>query len=72
MKVKLVNPEHALGLIDPQNLRAPFIDPETKRVVMTADVPESSFWVRRVISGELVRVGDPPVVLAPITPLSTR
>lgn len=75
MKVKLVNPEHAAGLIDPVTRRSPFIDTETKRVQETADVPENTFWTRRILHGELVRVADAPSQPTgdePIKPLTTR
>lgn len=73
MKVKLLIPEHAPGLLDPHTKRSPFLDPETNQVVEVADVPENSFWLRRIASGELVRVaGSPPTGDEPIRPLTTR
>ena len=81
MKVKIVNPENAIGLVDPTTRRTPFIDPETKATIAIADVPESSFWIRRVMSGEVVLVADdlvrvadaaPPTGREPVTPLTTR
>lgn len=72
MKVRLVNPETAAGLIDPVTKRTPFIDPETKRVLAEADVPETSFWARRVLAGEIARVDTQPSGREPIAPLTTR
>lgn len=71
MRVKLVNPDNAAGLTDPVTKRSPFIDPETKSVIESADVPETSFWIRRLRAGEVVRI-DPPSGLEPVTPLTTR
>jgi hypothetical protein len=78
MKVKLVNPEHAAGFIDPQTGRSPFLDPKDGAVLATAEVPENTFWTRRILHGELVRVVDAPSVPSqptgdePIKPLTTR
>jgi hypothetical protein len=74
MKVKLVNPANAAGLIDPVTKRSPFIDPENGKVLDTADVPENTFWVRRVLHGEITRVAETvqPVGNEPIKPLTTR
>lgn len=74
MRVKPVNPETASGLIDPQTKRSPFIDPETKKVLESAEVPENTFWVRRILHGEIVRCdeGAMPVGNEPIKPLTTR
>lgn len=74
MRVKPANPDHAVGLIDPHTKRTPFIDPETKQVI-AADVPETSFWIRRLRDGELVRVQEEtttPTGNEPIKPLTTR
>jgi hypothetical protein len=74
MRVKPVYPEHAAGLIDPQTKRTPFIDAETGKVI-AADVPETSFWVRRLLAGELKRCDETttqPVGNEPIAPLTTR
>jgi hypothetical protein len=75
MKIKLVNPAVAAGLIDPVTMRSPFIDPVTKEVIETADVPENNFWVRRVLYGEVVRIDQTavqPTGREPILPLTTR
>jgi hypothetical protein len=75
MKVKIVNLEHAAGLIDPQTGRSPFIDPVTGLARETAEVPENTFWTRRILHGELVRVADVPSQPTgdePIKPLTTR
>lgn len=75
MKCRIVRPEHAAGLIDPETKRRPFVDDEG-RVLEEAEVPNSTHWVRRVIAGELVRVDDAgsatPTGREPITPLTTR
>ena len=73
MKVKLVNRDHAAGLIDPHTKRSPFLGPDGV-VVEIADVPDTNFWVRREIAGEIERVASVPPgpVLAPVTPLTTR
>jgi hypothetical protein len=72
MRVKIVNPDHAAGLIDPQTRRSPFLDPEGK-VIESADVPETSHWVRRLRAGEVARVeSTKPVGDEPIKPLTTR
>lgn len=76
MKVKLVNPETAAGLLDPQTRVSPFIDPETKKVIEVADVPENSHWLRRINAGEVTRVDDAersaPKGNEPVAPLTTR
>lgn len=66
MKVKIVNPEHAAALLDPQTLRSPF-DADGY-----AEVPETNFWMRRVMSGEVTRVDAAPRGNEPVTPLTTR
>lgn len=66
MKVKYANPELLIR------------DPVTKRHLPAegGDVPETSFWVRRVLSGELIRIDQPttgePTGREPVTPLTTR
>ena len=74
MQVKLVNPANAAGLIDPHTKRSPFIDPETKQVLVEANVGETNFWLRRVQAGELERVDERPAPTGrePVTPLTTR
>jgi hypothetical protein len=77
MKVKIVNPENAIGLIDPHTRRSPFIDPETGAVVEVADVPEDGFWTRRIMHGELERVAETvksatPTGREPVAPLTKR
>lgn len=51
-------------------------DPHTKRPLPAegADVPENSFWIRRLTAGEVVRVDDPaaPTGREPVAPLITR
>lgn len=70
MKVKPTNPETAAGLIDPHTKRCPFIDAEGKPTA-EADVPDTSFWHRRLRDGEIERV-DQPTGREPVTPLTTR
>lgn len=51
-------------------------DPHTKRPLPAegGDVPETNFWTRRVLSGEVVRIDEElvPVGSDPIAPLNTR
>ena len=70
MRVKLTNPDTAAGLIDPQTKRCPFLDAEDKPQ-LEADVPETNFWVRRILDGDLTRL-DEPTGSEPITPLTNR
>lgn len=74
MRVKITNAGNAAGLIDPHTKRSPFIDPATGEVIPVADVPENSFWTRRLLAGEVVRVEEStkPVGNEPIAPLTTR
>lgn len=69
MKVKLANPDHAAGLIDPVTMRSPFIVVDettngdgsvtrTNRVVPIADVPDNTHWQRRLIAKEIEIVED--------------
>ncbi len=48
-------------------------DPDTRRPLPAegGEVPESNFWVRRLLAGEVVRI-DEPTGLEPVTPLTTR
>lgn len=71
MKVKIVIPEHARGLIDPIARRSPFLDGDGK-IVDVADVPDNIFWRRRVLAGEVTLVSDTPTGNEPIAPLTTR
>lgn len=61
MKVKPVDPAAVIR------------DPVTKRQLPAegADVPESSFWIRRLTGGEIVRI-DQPTGREPVVPLTTR
>jgi hypothetical protein len=81
MNVKPANPEHAVGFVDPVTKRRPFIDSETGAVLESAHVPDTTFWVRRWLAGELVKVDEPtselvrvdePTGREPVTPLTTR
>ena len=82
MKVKATNPDTASGLIDPVTNRSPFVNQETKALIAEVEVPESTFWIRRLTAGEIVRVtlrkrpetppADEPTGLEPVTPITTR
>lgn len=72
MRVRLVFPEQAAGLQDPVTKRSPFLDPATGAVIVEADVPETSFWVRRIADGTLKRSDPTPTGREPVTPMSTR
>lgn len=78
MRVKPTNPANAVGLIDPQTMRSPFIDPETGEVLDSAVVPDNTFWTRRLLHGELELVAETatptttPTGREPIAPLTTR
>lgn len=78
MKVKLLILDHAPGMIDPHSKRTPFIvadpdDPTKTSVVAVAEVPETSFWVRRVLDGEIERVEEDkaPAPAAPAPSVKT-
>jgi hypothetical protein len=61
MRVKPAKPDHAAGLIDPVTLRSPFIELDADgkpRVLESAEVPENTFWTRRLLAGEVVRVDE--------------
>lgn len=52
-------------------------DPNTKRPLPPegADVPETSYWIRRLgdgVTGDVVLVDHPPTGREPVTPLTTR
>lgn len=70
MKVKLVN-QVAPGLIDPITMRRPFIDAEGN-VLEQAEVPETAYWIRRVMEGDIARVDAEPTGSEPVAPLTTR
>lgn len=66
MKVKYANPE--LPIRDPDTKRHPVVESDG-----TFKVPETNFWVRRVMAGELIRVGESePSGREPVAPLTTR
>lgn len=71
MKVKAVNLHPQPGTTE---LRTFLFDPVTGRElpVEGGDVPESSFWVRRLLAREIVRTDQSPTGLEPVTPLITR
>lgn len=72
MRVRIVDPATAPGLIDPDTKRRPFIDPETGRVLTEAIVPDTQYWHRRVRDREIELVIDGPTGREPIVPLTTR
>lgn len=49
-------------------------DPHSKRQLPAegGDVPDSSFWIRRLRAGDVVIVAEPTPRTAPVTPLMTR
>lgn len=65
--------------VKPADPNAVIRDPHTRQVLPAegGDVPETSFWIRRLRAGEVVRVesaeptGTEPAI-APIAPLTTR
>lgn len=73
MKAKLINPDVATGLIDPVSKRRPFVDTATGHPILEAvDLPDTSFWIRRAMDGD-IRVEQPePSGNEPIAPLTTR
>lgn len=62
--------------VKPANPTAVIRDPHTKRVLPAegGDVPDNSFWRRRLIAGEVVLVNErsQPTGREPIAPLTTR
>ena len=60
-------------MVKPVNPAAVIRDPITKRQLPAdgGEVPESNFWIRRLLAGEIVRI-DKPTVAAPVAPLTTR
>ena len=70
MKVRYADPSKPIRDPADVNRRHVGIAPDGKPLAEFS-VAETSFWVRRVLSGELVRIDNPghPV---PITPLTTR
>lgn len=54
------------------DVRVPY--PQNPGMALPADgddVPESTYWVRRLIDGDVVRTDGPPAA-EPIAPLTTR
>jgi hypothetical protein len=82
MKVRIIHPSNAIGMLDPHTKRSPFIDPETGKVIEVADVPDGTFWTRRVLDGELEVVEETatsspkrdvtPTGREAVAPLTTR
>lgn len=62
--------------VKPVDPTAVIRDPHTKRPLPAegAEVPENTFWVRRLRAGEVVRIDAPamPTGREPIAPLTTR
>lgn len=61
--------------VKPANPNAIIRDPHTRRVLPAegGNVPDNSFWARRLIAGEVVRLdGDEPTGTEPIATLTTR
>ena len=77
MKVRIVNPSNAIGMLDPHTGKSPFIDPANGEVIEVADVPDGVFWTRRVLDGELELVAESksestPTGREPVAQLTTR
>lgn len=49
-------------------------DPQSKQPLPAegGEVPDSSFWIRRLRAGDVVIVAEPAPRIAPVTPLMTR
>lgn len=60
--------------VKPADPGAVIRDPVTKRQLPAdgGDVPDTSFWRRRLDAGEVVVVRETVVVASPIAPLTTR
>lgn len=66
--------------VRPVDPNAVIRDPHTKRQLPPegGEVPENTFWTRRLLHGEVVRIADLPAEAAapagnePIQPLTTR
>lgn len=62
--------------VKPVDPNAVIRDPHTKRQLPAegGEVPENSFWTRRLLAGEVVRVGAPtqPTGTEPVATLTTR
>ncbi len=62
--------------VKPADPTAVIRDPHTKRLLPAegGDVPETSFWIRRLRDGSVVRAEEPAqhVRNAPLAPLTTR
>ncbi len=62
--------------VKPTDPNAVIRDPHTRTALPAegADVPENSFWTRRLLAGEVVRIDAPatPVGNEPIASLTTR
>ena len=62
--------------VKPVDPSAVIRDPHTMTVLPAdgGEVPETTFWIRRVLDGSVVRIGESatPTGSEPITPLTTR
>lgn len=62
--------------VKPADPTAVIRDPHTRRVLPAEgdDVPESNFWMRRLLAGEVVRIDErtEPLGNEPLAPLTTR
>lgn len=61
--------------VKPVNPNAIIRDPHTRRVLPAegGNVPDSSFWTRRLLAGEVVRLdADEPTGTEPLAALTTR
>lgn len=59
--------------VKPADPAAVIRDPHTKRALPSdgSDVPDTSFWIRRLKAGDVVRI-DEPSGREPVAPLTTR
>lgn len=71
MKVKYADPSKPIR--DPVTLRYPHLGGDNgDQVLEVFNVPETTFWIRRLLACELVRVVDAPTGREPVAPLTTR
>lgn len=62
--------------VKPADPAAVIRDPNTKVQLPAegAEVPENTFWTRRLLAGDVVRIDEPtpPIGHEPVSPLTTR
>lgn len=62
--------------VKPADPNAVIRDPHTRQPLPAegGEVPETSFWIRRLNDGEVVRIDEPtaPTGREPVAPLTTR